>query len=81
MPAGQANSKCWKCHEAVWLAVTEKDKTMPMNTWSSPKGTYMAVDPETPKPMVHYIGKFDKPLAPGTPRYFPHFITCRKKGK
>lgn len=75
-----ANSKCYKCHDPVWIGLTEKNKNMPMNIWTSPRGTYYAVDPENPKPMVHYIGK-DTVVPEGSLRYFPHFITCRKNRK
>jgi hypothetical protein len=79
MPAGQGNSTCHRCHAKTWLASQESNgKGMAMNCWTSEKGTYYAVDPEAPTPMVHYIGKGS--TAPeGSARYFPHFITCAKK--
>lgn len=75
-------TKCWKCHQNVWLAETERGKTISMNTWTSAKGKIVIVagDEDAEKPLVHFLKK-DEEAPEGTRRYLMHKTTCRPPRK
>lgn len=72
-------SKCRRCHQTIWFGETEKGKKMPINTWTSPKGKIVAIDPEADVPMVQHLKKDDPEPEEGTPRYVAHMATCRRR--
>lgn len=70
---------CWRCHAKIWFGESEKGKKVPMNTWASPKGKVVAIDPEADVPMVRWLKK-DEEVPDGTRRYHPHLgPMCRPK--
>lgn len=73
-------TKCYKCHQTIWHAETERGKTIPVNTWTSANGKIVIVagDEEADKPMVHFLKK-DEEVPEGTRRYISHINTCRPK--
>lgn len=74
-------STCWKCHQPIWFGETERGKTIPINTWSSPTGKIVAIDPDADKPMVRWLKKDEAEPGPEVRRYHSHIGTCRPKRK
>lgn len=73
--------KCYKCHQGIWFGETEAGKIVPLNTWTSPRGKIVAIDPEADRPMVRWLKKADPQPPEGTKRYLLHSITCRPPKK
>lgn len=71
-------TKCFRCSAVVWMAETERGKTMPINNWQSPSGKIVIIpgDEHADKPLIHFLKK-DETVPEGTPRYVSHMSTCK----